>query len=316
MKKRLTEFEYWPYKLFYAPFVPYWFWNSIKAGSFSYFCRVNPGIRFGGFLDYSKSEILNQVPDNYKPYTRFIKHKSAIGNFPVFPFIVKPDIGERGVNVELIKNRNDWEAYPLTENLIIQDFINLAFEFGVFYAKHNGKAEVLSVTGKEFLTYKSDGKQSLGDFVGSNPRSSHRREFLSKKFGQDWNKVYPKGEEILIEPIGNHNRGTRFFDASELITEDLRKSVCKIADHINGFNYGRMDIKAASIEDLKAGKIMLIEVNGANSEPTHIYDSDYSLLKAYSEIKRHLDIQYKISKNNPKTYSATEFYKAVLRRLL
>lgn len=315
MKRKITEFEYWPYKLLYAPFVPYWIWNSIKAGSFSYFCRANPGIRFGGFLDYSKSEILAQVPDEFKAETKFLKHKNDLTELPDFPFIVKPDLGERGVNVELIADKKNWENYKIKENLIIQEYIGLPYEFGIFYVKISGQSVILSITGKEFLKFRSDGKASLKNFVISNPRCVHRVDYLSNKFKDDWEKIHPKGKEILLEPIGNHNRGTRFFDASNLISEELIKNIEKIASAIKGFNYGRMDVKSESPEALKKGKFKILEVNGSNSEPTHIYDSNYSLWKAYGEIKRHLDIQYEISKNNPKTYSAKDFYSAVLKRL-
>jgi len=315
MKRKITEFEYWPYKLLYAPFVPYWIWNSIKAGSFSYFCRANPGIRFGGFLDYSKSEIMAQIPDEFKAETKFLKHKNDLTKLPDFPFIVKPDVGERGLNVELIRDFEDWKNYKIKENLIVQEYIDLAYEFGVFYAKVPDRSVILSITGKEFLKFRSDGKTSLREFAESNPRCKNRVDYLSNKFKDDWDTIHSKGKEFLLEPIGNHNRGTRFFDASDLISEELIKNIKKVASAVKGFNYGRFDLKSESPEALKKGRFKILEINGSNSEPTHIYDSKYSLWKAYGEIKRHLDIQYEISKNNPKTYSAKAFYGAVLKRL-
>lgn len=315
MKFKIKKFEYWPYRLFFAPFVPYWLLNSVKSGSFSYFCKVNPGIEFGGFLDYSKSKILAQIPEKHKPNTIFLKHKKELKKPTEFPFIVKPDFGERGVAVELISSEKDWENYSLTQNLIVQEYVDLPFEFGIFYAEHSGQSEILSITGKEFLIYKSDGKTSLRDFILSNPRSRSRAAYFLEKFNKEIDRQFPTGTEILLEPIGNHNRGTRFYDASELKTQKLAEAVAEIAKSISGFNYGRLDVKAASVEDLKSGKIVVLEVNGANSEPTHIYDGQYSLRKAYSEVKRHLDIQYEISKDKPVTYSPGEFYKAVLKRV-
>lgn len=316
VKKKITEFEYWPYKLLYAPFVPYWIWNSIRAGSFSYFCRANPGIRFGGFLDYSKSAIIDQIPAEFKTESFLIKKKSDLTELPEFPFIVKPDIGERGVNVELIRNLSDWEKYSPTENLIIQHYVDYDCEYGIFYSAGPGGPEILSITGKEFLKFVSDGKTSLKEFVLSNPRSSSRAAYLSQKFNSVWERILPEGTEILLEPIGNHNRGTRFFDASDLITERLLDSVSQVAGSIKGFNYGRLDVKSESDEELKAGRFTVLEVNGSNSEPTHIYDPGFSLWRAYREVKRHLDVQFEISRNNPKTYSSVRFYRAVLRRLI
>lgn len=273
-------------------------------------------MEFGGFLDYSKYKILKLIPDEFKPKTQFISNKSEVGNLPDFPFVIKPDWGERGVNVEVIKSVEDWGNYPLLENLILQEFVDFPLEFGIFYAQTDeNSGEILSITGKEFLVYKADGNSTLEEFVLSNPRSISRINYLKEKFGSDWKKIHPKGTEILLEPIGNHNRGTKFFDASYLISNELTKVISEIANNIEGFHYGRFDVKSKSEKDLKSGKFIILEINGANSEPTHIYDPDFSLVQAYKEVKRHFDIQYKISQKQPKYYSSSAFYKAILKRL-
>ena len=318
MKPKFLQYEYWPFWLFYAPFVPYWIWKSIQSKSFSYFCKVNPGIEFGGFLDYSKYKILQQIPDEFKPKTNILFTKNE-NEIPFkFPFVVKPDHGERGVNVEVIKNNYDWGNYPLTENLIIQEFIDLPLEFGIFYAKFpNGKkGKILSITGKEFLVYQADGNSTLREFVENNPRAVSRMNYLNEKFKEQWEIIHPKGTEILLEPIGNHNRGTRFFDASNLISEELTQKITEIADGIQGFYYGRFDVKSQSENELKSGKLIILEVNGANSEPTHIYDSNFTLIQAYKEVKRHFDVQFQISKQLPKRESSKAFFRAVWKRIL
>lgn len=315
---KIKSYEYWPYWLFYAPFVPYWVLRSIQSLSFSYFCKVNPGIEYGGFLDYSKFALLEQLPDEFKPLTIFI-HKKKDHIKPLeFPFIVKPDLGERGVNVELIQSQKDWENYELSQNLIIQDYIDFPLEFGVFYAREpeekNGR--IISITGKEFLIFKSDGKTTLEEFVLKNPRTVYRIEYLKNKFKNQWKYILPKGEEILLEPIGNHNRGTRFYDASDLITKELSVSIDELSKNINGFYYGRFDVKSKSIEAFKNGDFIVIEVNGANSEPTHIYDEKFNLIEAYQEVKKHLDLQFEISNFHLKTYRPKDFYRAIFQRVL
>lgn len=314
-KRKLFEHEYWPYWLFYAPFVPYWIWNSVKSGSFSYFCKVNPGIKFGGFLDYSKFKILQQIPDDFKPKTQFLKSKSDL-TFD-FPFVIKPDLGERGRFVEVIKTIEDWEKYPIQNHLIAQEFVDLPFEFGIFYAKlpYENQGQILSITGKEFLVYTADGNSTLKAFVENHPRTVSRINYLKEKFKDVWEIMLPERTEILLEPIGNHNRGTKFHDSSNLISKELENKIDEIAKGIDGFHYGRFDVKTHSEEDLKKGKIIILEINGANSEPTHIYDEKFSLIQAYKEVKQHLDIQFEISKKNPKTYSSFDFYKAVLKRI-
>ena len=43
---------------------------------------------------------------------------------------------------------------------------------------------------------------------------------------------------------------------------------------------------------------MIIEVNGAGSEPTHMYDPRHSLFFAWREITRHWKILYQVSREN------------------
>lgn len=300
--------------IFYAPFVPYWWWNALKSNSLFYFCKVNPGIRFGGFTQYSKFEILNQISQEFIPKTEFISHKNEFNDLWKFPFVIKPDIGERGINVEVIRSETDWNVYPLQENLIIQTFVDFPFEFGVFYAKlpNENSGKILSITGKYFLQFESDGISTLRNFIEENTRAYFRKDHLLKKFENELNTVHAKGTKILLEPVGNHNRGTIFYDASDLISEELTQKINEISEEIDGFYYGRFDVKSKSTEDLKNGKFLILEVNGANSEATHIYDPEYSLIKAYKEVKRHLDIQFQIAKNQPRNYSNKEFIKIIL----
>lgn len=311
------KYEYWPFWLFYAPFIPYWLLNSTKAGSLNYFCRVNPGIRYGGFLDYSKFKILEQVPQKYRPEALYVSEKSQLKVFPEFPFVAKPDLSERGRNVEVIQSPADWENYPVQKNLILQEYVEKPMEFGLFYARIPGKEKghILSVTGKDFLRWESDGKSTLSEFVHSHSRAGKRKKYLENKFHRIWDEILPKGTSVLLEPIGNHNRGTRFFDASELITKELEERVDFISQKINGFFYGRFDVKADSTEALKNGDFVVLEINGANSEPTHIYDSKFTLLQAWAEAKKHFDVQYKISKINKGIISEKGFFRAVLSRL-
>src|SRR5690606_345194 len=196
-------------------------------------------------------------------------------------------------------------------------FVDLPLEFGVFYAKlpHEKYGQILSITGKEFLVYKSDENSTLKEFVENHPRAVSRIHYLKNKFHEQWEKILPPNTEILLEPIGNHNRGTRFFDASHLISEKLTHKIDEIAKGIEGFHYGRFDVKSHSEFDFSEGKFIILEVNGANSEPTHVYDSKFSVFQAYKEVKRHFDVQYAISKSQPKRQSDLDFFKAVWKRI-
>lgn len=315
---KIQPYEYWPFWLFYAPILPLWLWYALRSKSTTYFCKVNPGIEFGGFLDYSKHRILEQISPEVQPKTWYVHQKSEVHQLPDFPFVVKPDVGERGVNVEVIRSKEEWEKYSLTTQLILQEFVPYPLEFGVFYVRkpdaHQG--EILSITAKEFLVFPADGRQTLQEFVQHHPRAKNREDYLRNKFKDQWEVVLPKGEQLILEPIGNHNRGTRFYDATALNNAQLNQKIDEIAQQIKGFFYGRFDVKAASIEAFQKGEFMVIEVNGANSEPTHIYDDQFTLFQAYKEVARHLKYQFEIAQFHPKTHRSIHFYRAILRRLV
>ena len=297
-----TNYEYWPFWLFYGPLTPWYLYKIATVGVAAYFCDANPGLRWGGFMNYSKIDLLNQIKDIYKPTTLFYKEITADIIPMDFPFIAKPDIGERGIGVELIRNEFDWENYINLNNkdLIIQSYNTYPLEFGAFYVRlpKEKKGKLISMTGKDFLQFTGDGKSTFRELINQNIRAIFRKAYLLERYADELNRVLKLNEKILVEPIGNHNRGTVFLDATHLISNQLEFKIDEIAKNINGFYYGRFDIKAKSIEDLQNGNFVILEVNGVNSEATHVLDPKHNLFFAYKEVIKHLGYQHKIAKQN------------------
>lgn len=298
--KKITRYEYWHVWGFYAPFVPVYLYFSLLNRSLLYFCRVNPGMKYGGFFDYSKHKIQKQVPKEFRPKDCLISPGENPEKPFDYPFILKPNQSERGRNVQFVKNEKAYRLYlekHKEEQVIAQEIIDYPLEFGVFYAKlpQEEKGRILSITGKEFLSLKGDGKTSLRMFIESNERAYFQKSYLYMKYHNRMEEILPEGEVWVLEKIGNHNRGTYFYDSFLLKTKELEEAVNAVALNLKNFYYGRFDVKAKSIEDFKKGHFKVIEVNGVNSEPTHIYDLKYSIVKAYKEVFRHLNIQQKIA---------------------
>lgn len=297
-----TRYEFWPFWLFYGPLTPWYIYKIFQAGAPAYFCSANPTMKWGGFIDYSKIDLLNQIDENYKPKTVFFKEFTSQKLPFEFPFIAKPNLGERGIGVELIRNNIDWNHYLKQNNrdLILQEYIQSNFEFGVFYVRlpNEEKGKIISITAKDFLTFTGDGKSTLKELIDQNLRAFYRKEYLVKRFKNDLNSVLQKDEKLLVEPIGNHSRGTTFLDGSSFKTSKLEETIDQIAQKIDGFYYGRIDLKAKSLEDFQNGNFVILEINGANSEATHIYDPSFNLVKAYKEVIKHLNYQHKIAVKN------------------
>ena len=301
---RLTKFEFWPFWFFYSPFLLQWLYYSIRSLNFVYFTRANYKTPFGAFFQYSKFEITKGISKEYLPNTNFYKSannlKSDLTN-SIFQknFIYKPDFGERGKGVTFFKTKLalEKEINNLHYPCLIQEFIDFPIELGIlFYKFPSGKKGITSVVGKKFLTVIGDGKSTLKELLLIEIRASTRIDFLSKKFKKEWNSVIPKDKELLIEEIGNHNRGTTFLNYNHIICDELVESIDNIIKNIDGFHYGRLDLKCESISKLLKGEsIKIIEVNGVASEAAHIYDPKMSLLRAYKDVFRNNEIVFKIS---------------------
>ena len=102
-------------------------------------------------------------------------------------------------------------------------------------------------------------------------------------------------------PYGSHTRGAMFIDETHKVTPELLDTIHEICIQVPDFYYGRLDILHSSIEELAKGKnFSIIEINGAGSEATHIYDPKHSLFFAWKEIIKHWSLLNKISIDNYK----------------
>lgn len=276
-----------------------------------YFSTANPCMKYSGVIGESKYKVLQAIPYQFRPKTIFIPSstpyhsilKQINNNKFKYPFIIKPDVGERGKDVEMIKDENELKTYLVGKSfhLNIQEFINLDLEFGVMYHRMptDQMGKITSVVQKGFLFVTGNGTSSLHDLMKAEIRISGRITYLEKKYKTDLNLVLPKGEKKYLEPIGNHCRGTTFYNANHIINDSLKEIINDISVQIDGFYYGRFDLKVNTLDDLYEGRNMeIIELNGVSSEVAHIYDPEYNLIQAYKDVFSHMKYIYEIAKQN------------------
>lgn len=90
-----------------------------------------------------------------------------------------------------------------------------------------------------------------------------------------------------------------FRDGRHLITPALERRIDDIARTFPGFCVGRFDIRYGDVERFKAGRdLAIVELNGATSESTNIYDPDTSLFDAYRQLFRQWAIVFAIGAAN------------------
>ena len=308
---KLTHWEYWPFQIVYIPIYFLWTYYALKQRSIFFFNACNPTMQNGGFIMESKKEIYDLIPKKYYPTTEFIeencpfedviaiKQKSNIQ----FPLIAKPDIGLRGSAVQKINSDEALKRYHQKANFdyIIQDLIPYENEVGIFYVRFpnqkNGK--ITGIVAKEFLIVEGDGKSTILDLILKNPRYELQLKVLMKEYGWGLNVVLEKGKKRNLVPFGNHIRGAKFIDVSDKNSEALTKVIDEMCLQIDEFYFGRMDVMYNTWKELEQGiNFQVVELNGAASEPTHIYDPKHSVFFAWKELARHISYMYKISVQN------------------
>jgi len=312
---KFKNWEYWPSYLFYIPLLPYAFYLAIKARSFAFFHATNPGLEESGNGLESKFGTLSRIPIKYIPKSIFVQPEdSADSIFESikkakinYPLIIKPDLGFRGLLVKKINSKEDLLSYLKkynATNLIIQEFVNLKNECGIFYHRIPGesKGRITSITLKKYLSVIGNGRYTVKELILNNKRASIYYELLKPILKTELNQVLSNNEEKVLTVIGNHSKGTQFINGNHLISNELEIVFDKLNSEIKGWYFGRIDLKYNTFDELlNSNNFKIIELNGIISEPTHIYDaSSGSYFKALSEIKKHWKILYNIARTNKK----------------
>ncbi len=300
--KRLTRWEFWPRWFFYPPVVLWVIWLGLRYRKPSLFTAVNPALPAGGIAFESKQAIYRQLRkgrgrlaatlclDRDAGIEHWMSRATAFQNeLPSpFPIVCKPDAGERGDGVEIVTDEHELRA-ALERNApapILQEFVP-GLEFGIFYERPPGtsRGRVTSITRKIHLSVTGDGQRTLEELILDDDRAVCMYPYFRDKHWDHLDRIPAAGESVEIAPLGTHCRGSLFLDGCDLHSEALDEAVDRIFQGTQGLQFGRLDLKCPSEEDLQQGKnLTVLEFNGLSSEPTHIYDPRHSLWNAYRTI--------------------------------
>jgi len=283
---RKIRWEFWPAWAAYLPLLPYFLYLAIKHRSLTLFTLANPGIESGGFVGESKSAILrhlSMVPGAVAPFALVDSNTATPDSFPV---VLKPDQGERGKGVAIIRSREQWTAYwsktAPSARVIAQQYVP-GEEFGIYYVRYPGESRgrIPSITAKTFPRVTGDGVHTVHELVLQDHRAVCMAGAYAQALGSKAEQIPNEGQQVQLVEIGSHCRGSIFLDASHLTTDALTEAVDRVAKAHPGFHIGRFDVRSASANDLREGRFQVIELNGVSAEPAHIYDPQVSLVDAY-----------------------------------
>lgn len=287
---RWRRWEFWPGGVFYVPIIGYIVARAVLTGALTRFTAVNPGVSHaGGLIGEAKHETLDPLaagqPDFVAPFIRLpadlppaqrIRRALVFGaeQTTPWPLVLKPDCGERGRGVRIAHSAGAVHDYltRLHVDVLVQAYVP-GSEFGVFYVRRPGEAgQVTSIVEKQFPQIIADGRRSLAQLILAHPRARLVAPMLFDRLADQLDEVPARDARIPIADVGSHCRGSVFVDAGALRSEALTARIRALADAIDGFDFGRFDVRAESAEALAAGRgFRVVEVNGASAEPAHVY---------------------------------------------
>jgi hypothetical protein len=315
-------FEFWPSWLFYAPVVLHWIWLALRHRSLTLPTVANPLMELGGLCGDSKLHSFAQfgpiarrwlapavglTREAGEPLEAVCDRAEALMRAPgiAFPVVGKPDVGCRGTGVQLITGRAKLESYidafPSGERLVLQRLVPYEGEAGVFYVRQPGRGDgrIVSLTLKHFPAVVGDGSSTLAELIDRDPRAGRIPHLYQARHAERLGQVPEPGEAVRLVFAGNHCRGAVFQDGTALVTPELTARIGEIAADIPEFHFGRFDLRFASLRSLLDGDgFTIIEVNGAGSEMTHIWDKDVTLADAYGALATQLHLAFSIGAVN------------------
>lgn len=315
--ERWRHWEFWPAWLFYLPVGVYYFWLSLRHRGFLLPTAANPGIFSGGMIGESKMATLQSLMDTSPEFTadaellqgttveerleslRGICQRRAFA----YPFVLKPDLGQRGVGVKLIRSEEQALAClrQTSAPLLAQRYAEGPEEVGVFYYRfpHEARGHIFAITEKIFPAIIGDGHSTIADLIRLDARARFMADKYLARLAGRHDDVLAAGETLKLVEAGNHAQGCIFRDGMRFCTPALIECIDSISQKVDGFFIGRYDLRHSSEDELRAGRnFKIVELNGAASEATSIYDARNSLVSAYRTIFRQWDLVFAIGQAN------------------
>ena len=250
--RRKTRWEFWHPYISYIPVLGYVAYLARRYRSLTVFSAANPGIPQSGFIKESKSHILDSLtthrhriasycviahhlsfPERLTRARQFIEDGGIS-----YPVVLKPDVGQRGSGVKIVKNEAELNALisSMPQDVILQEYVD-GHEFGVFYIRHPGQdsGQIFSITDKRLLTVVGDGTSSLERLILNHDRAVCMAPFHFRNHYRHLYDVPPKDKTIRLVKVGTHCRGALFLDGNHLKTPALESAIDRLSKGFGGF---------------------------------------------------------------------------------
>jgi membrane protein DedA with SNARE-associated domain len=269
---RWRRWEFWPATIFYLPVAFRYLQLAIRYRGFTVPTTANPGITTGGLVGESKFETLKELSRTSPEFTAeawLLATESAdrlselrrlsVTHAIAYPFILKPDLGQRGLGVKLIRSEADAADYLRGSSapIVVQRYVPGPFEVGIFYYRfpHEARGQIFALTEKIFPVLTGDGVHTVEQLIWRDERARFVADRYLARFASRRQEVLPAGATLRLVEAGNHAQGCIFRDGARLRTPELEAQIDAISRRLPGFFIGRYDVRFSSEDDCGPGAI-------------------------------------------------------------
>jgi len=225
--------------------------------------------------------------------------------FPLFVVVIKPDLGLKGIGVDLLNDSRELENYLMRQDssgdFQFQEYIEWEGEAGAFYIRMPGaaKGHIVSLIFKYPAGVIGDGKSNIEALIHAKKSPQSKKQLFLHHNRHQLERVAKKGETVPLMFARNYEQGGIYKDGRTRISTELSNRFDEIARAMPHFYYGRFDVKFETMDSLTKGqRFKIIEINGALSEPGDWNDAGACLGSLYLSYFKRLNRLFAISNAN------------------
>jgi membrane protein DedA with SNARE-associated domain/pimeloyl-ACP methyl ester carboxylesterase len=287
----------WPSALLYLPIRLGILWLCLRYRRLTAFASANPAFGVvGGFIGDTKSLLLRPFQRDSRccptlalsledSQEERVKQAAAFAACHAFPVVFKPEVAEDGAGLRYVANQEQLERLVRSaqEDFLLQKFIP-GLEFEVVWRRNPGKDDghVMTLVQKRDVTVRGDGAQTLEELIWLDEVAVSRGELFIQCHARGLNRIVPAGEKVTLNLSGSYGHGARCLRRQDLVTTELDLAMGAFAKRFPGLHFARFDLRAGTIEDLKAGRFIVTEVGGCCHVSSLLRDSALRFSRSYA----------------------------------
>ena len=295
----LLQPSLWPAAILYLPVRLGILILCLRHRRLTAFASANPAFgRIGGFVGDSKSLLLRPFQRDSRCCPTLalsledkaddrVREAAAFAACHGYPLVFKPEVAEDGAGLRFVRSGEQLERLVrgAREDFVLQRFV-AGFEFEVVWRRNPGKDDgrIVAIVQKRDVTVRGDGEQTLEELIWLDEAAVSRGELYIQCHARDLNRVIPAGQKVTLNLTGSHGHGARCLHRHDLITVELDAAVTAFAKRFPGLHFARFDLRADTVEELKAGRFTVTEVGGCCHVSSLLRDESLRFSRSYAAV--------------------------------